>query len=86
VGPEELARKLSVLPRELDQFLSGDSVMSTTQQAQLAALVIAQVPRLASRGHALRAQVVAATAYATGETEIHKSEPTAWSALKRRPR
>lgn len=79
----DLAQSLACTPHELAAFAEGLPVMPLTCQARLAKLVIARVPVLARRGHALRAQVAAATRFHSHDTTVHSEPPTRWPTRKR---
>ena len=69
----EVCRELRITDPEIHRVLEGDSVLSQERQLCLAALIIERVPRLASKGYALRAQAIAAIAVAEGRTVTHSS-------------
>ena len=69
----EACRELSINDAEMKRVLDGISVLSNGRQMVLAALLIERVPRLASKGYALKAQALAAIAVAERKTETHTS-------------
>jgi hypothetical protein len=75
----QVAAALCVSTRDCDEFIEGVAIMSAGHQLSLATLLIERVPRLARRGYALRAQVVATAAFSDGVTETHSSSPAKWS-------
>jgi hypothetical protein len=78
----QVAAALCVTTRDCDEFVEGVTVMSAVHQLSFATLLIERVPRLARRGYALRAQVVATAAFSDGVTEVHSSSPAKWSASR----
>lgn len=86
LAPGDIATELCLHLDEIHQLVDGKRVMSNAHQLSLAMLVIARVPRLARRGHSLRAQAAAAIAFGLGETEVHQSRPGQWNDSRRRRR
>ena len=70
---EELCRELKLSDAEMQSVLEGRAVLSQARQLCLGALIVERVPRLASKGYALRAQAIAAIAVAERRTETHLS-------------
>jgi hypothetical protein len=69
----EACRELQINDAEMHRVLEGHSTLSNERQMVLAALLIERVPRLASKGYALKAQALAAIAVAERHTETHSS-------------
>lgn len=69
----EACRELQINDAEMGRVLEGQSVLTHQRQMVLAALIIERVPRLASKGYALKAQALAAIAVAERRTETHAS-------------
>lgn len=69
----EACRELKINDAEMARVLEGHSVLSHERQMVLAALLIERVPRLASKGYALKAQALAAIAVQERQTETHTS-------------
>jgi hypothetical protein len=61
--PARIARALECVETDLPALAHGDPMMPLGMQLRLALLVIAEVPLLARSGHALKAQVEAATSF-----------------------
>jgi hypothetical protein len=80
----DLARELSVAPKDVDDYVSGDIVMPLPRQLCLALLLIERSPRFARRGHALHSQVSAAIAFRDHATSVHNEPPTSWQTGPRR--
>ena len=70
---EELCAELHLTDYEMHRVLEGLAVLSQARQLCLGALIVEKVPRLASKGYALRAQAIAAIAVAERHTETHTS-------------
>lgn len=70
---EQLCAELKLTDSEMHRVLEGLSVLSQPRQLCLGALIVEKVPRLASKGYALRAQAIAAIAVAERRTETHSS-------------
>ena len=70
----EVCRELRINDAEMHRVLEGIAVLSQQRQLVLAALIIERVPRLASKGYALKAQALAAIAVEERRTETH-SQP-----------
>jgi hypothetical protein len=73
-----LAQSLDCSLEEVGAFAEGNPVMPLTRQLLLAEFVIAKVPALARRGHALKAQVIAATSFNDKTTSVHAEPPGRW--------
>lgn len=69
----EACRELQINDAEMTRVLEGQSVLSHERQMILAALLIERVPRLASKGYALKAQALAAIAVENRLTETHST-------------
>ena len=78
-----VAEALACSPNELDTFAAGAPVMPLSSQLRLAEFVIAKVPALARRGHALKAQVSAATSFNDHDTAVHSEPPGRWTTRRR---
>jgi len=78
-----VAEALGCAPSELESFAAGEPVMPLNTQLRLAVFVIAKVPALARRGHALKAQVSAATSFNDHETAVHSEPPGRWTIRRR---
>ena len=81
---QELATVLQISPAEVESYASARSVMPLSQQKSLALFVIKSSPRFASLGHALNAQVAAATTFKSGATRTHNGPPLGWSRMRRK--
>lgn len=78
IGRSELAHLLAIDESTLERYESGERQMSLSVQWTFAAIVIAslsQIPEVRRRAYALRAQLIAVSAYHGGETEAHASAP-----------
>jgi hypothetical protein len=75
---EDLARELVVSPDEVRKYRNGETVMPLSRQLVLAKLVIARSISLRRQGHALQAQVVAATGFHNKDVERHAGGSTTW--------
>jgi hypothetical protein len=76
IGRATLAQLLEVDEALVGRFESGERRMSLSVQWKLAAIVIATLSQVADvrrRAHALRAQLIAVSAYEGGQTEAHAS-------------
>ena len=69
----EACRELMINDAEMTRVLGGQSILSHQRQMVLAALLIERVPRLASKGYALKAQALAAIAVDERRTETHST-------------
>jgi hypothetical protein len=69
----EVCRELQINDVELQRVLDGTSVLNQQRQLCVGALIVERVPRLASKGYALRAQALAAIAVLERRTETHSS-------------
>jgi len=78
-----VAEALACSPNELEPFAAGDPAMPLDTQLKLALFVIAKVPALARRGHALKAQVSAATSFNDHDTAVHSEPPGRWTTRRR---
>lgn len=78
-----IAEALGCAPNELESFAAGDPVMPLASQLRLAEFIIAKVPALARRGHALKAQVSAANSFNHRETAVHSEPPGRWTIRRR---
>lgn len=81
---DDMARELTSSRDQIESYVSGDAVMPLDRQLCLALIVIDKVPRLARRGHTLRAQVAAAMAFREKETATHSEPPSTWVSMFRR--
>ncbi|HEY5060972.1 MAG TPA: hypothetical protein VII52_05510 [Gemmatimonadaceae bacterium] len=76
IGRSDLAQLLAIDESMLERHESGERPMNLSLQWKLAAVVIAslsQIPEVRRRAYALRAQLIAVSAYQGGETETHAS-------------
>ena len=76
--------QLDASTEEVESYARGGLVMPLSQQKRLALLVIKDSPRFASLGHALAAQVAAATTYQARATKVHDRPPLGWSSVRRK--
>jgi hypothetical protein len=81
---QQVATDLDVSADEVESYASARSAMPLSQQKRLAQFVIKNSPRFASLGHALNAQVVAATMFNAGATSVHGRPPLGWSSMRRK--
>ena len=81
---EQVATDLDVSAADVESYTSARSVMPLKQQKRLALFVIKHSPRFASQGHALNAQVTAATMFNAGATRTHGRAPIGWSSMRRK--
>jgi hypothetical protein len=79
----DVAASLGCSVAEMEAFVAGEPVMPLPVQLRLAEFVIAQVPALARRGHALKAQVSAATSFHDHDTSVHAEPPGRWTIRRR---
>lgn len=70
---DELCKALHLSDDEMQRVLDGTSVLSQARQLLLGALIVERVPRLASKGYALRAQAIAAIAVEERQTQTHSA-------------
>lgn len=82
IAADDICRALGLGAADFDHLTAGTKVMSLDHQLCFATLLIERVPRLERAGRTLKNQVLAATAYATGATATHASQPMKWSSLK----
>lgn len=78
ISRPDLAQLLAIDESMLERYEAGERQMSLSVQWKLAAVAIAslsQIPEVRRRAYALRAQLVAVSAYQGGETETHASAP-----------
>ena len=73
-----IAEMLECDPRDMESFTTAPEPMPLGQQLRLAEFVIAKVPALARRGHALKAQVTAAASFRDRDTSVHSEPPGRW--------
>jgi hypothetical protein len=78
-----VAEALDCSPNDLESFSTGQQVMPLNRQLKLAEFIIARVPALARRGHALKAQVSAATSFNDHDTSVHSEPPGRWTSRRR---
>jgi hypothetical protein len=78
-----LAETLDCAPDEVEAFAEGNPVMPLTRQLLLAEFVILKVPALARRGHALKAQAIAATSFNDHTTSVHAEPPGRWTIRRK---
>lgn len=81
---QQVAQELRVSVEDVESYAGGQAVMPLSQQKCLALFVIKNSPRFASRGHALEAQVAAATTFKAHATKVHDGPPVRWSAGRRK--
>jgi hypothetical protein len=84
ISAQQVASELSVSDADLESYASDQAVMPLSQQKCLAQFVIKNSPQFASLGHALEAQVVAATMFRDGTTTRHDGPPPGWTSLPRK--
>lgn len=75
---EELGRELMVTADAVRQFRSGETVLPLSRQLLLAKLVIARSATLRRLGHALQAQVVAATGFKNKDVTAQSGPHRSW--------
>jgi hypothetical protein len=79
----DVAASLGCPVAEMRAFAAGEPVMPLPLQLRLAEFVISHVPALARRGHALKAQVSAATSFHDHDTSVHAEPPGRWTTRRR---
>lgn len=72
---DALSVSLSVSPPKLLEYLEGKERMPRDSQRRLAALIVEQVPELASEGRRLQLQCAAEERFHAGETRTHVVAP-----------
>ena len=84
ISAEAMGSAVGVSSTAINEIRLGEAIMPLSQQLLLARFVIATSPKLRRQGHALEAQVLAATGFQAKKVESHSGPPSNWVTRRRK--
>lgn len=84
ISAEALGQAVGISSGAINEIRIGEAIMPLAQQLLLARFVISTSPKLRRQGHALEAQVLAATGFRAKQVASHAEPPGAWQSRRRK--